>query len=570
MAYQLSPGVTWSEIDLTTVVPSVATTEGGFAGEFSWGPVNEIRAISSETELSRYFHKPNDTNFKSWFTAANFLAYGSNLKLIRSANNTSLNSTSGNAGLLIKTRDQYEDEYLDLSAANNYGMFAARYPGDLGNSIKVSVWANTVNTSGFNAWEYGEEFNGIPGTSNFASRKGASRDEMHLIVVDRFGNISGTPNTVLEKFSYVSKASDAKNSDGTSNYYVNVINDRSDYIYILNHAQNTVNHIANTTTWGHIANSGMIFDEGHEYYTSQLANGSIVSPTDGDLMKSYDIFNNTEEVDVPLLITGAASQDVSEYIVNYIAEVRKDSVVFISPLMTDAVNNDGQEATDIISYRNDFNSSTYAFMDSGWKKMYDKYNDTYRWVPLNGDIAGLCARTDLDRDPWWSPAGLNRGLIKGVTKLAWNPSKANRDELYKNSINPVVNFRGEGVLLYGDKTMTAKPSAFDRINVRRLFIVLEKAISRAAKYSLFEFNDEFTRSQFIALVEPYLRDVKGRRGIYDFKVVCDESNNTPEIIDRNEFVGDIYIKPARAINFIHLNFVAVRTGVAFSEIVGQF
>ena len=570
MAYQLSPGVTWSEIDLTTVVPAVATTEGGFAGDFNWGPVDEIRSISTETELVRYFHKPNDTNFKSWFTAANFLAYGSNLRLIRSANNTSKNATSGNAGLLIKSRDQYENEYLDLSAANNYGMFAARYPSNLGNDIKVSVWANTVNTAGFTAWEYGEEFNGIPGTSVWAQGKGASRDEMHVIVVDRFGSISGTPNTVLEKFSYISKASDAKNTDGTSNYYVNVINERSEFIYVLNHAQNTINHVANTSTWGSVATSGLVYAEGQESYTVQLANGVTVTPTDGDLYKSYDLFKNTEEVDVPLIMTGAASQDVSEYVVDFVAGVRKDCVVFISPLMNDVVNNLGQETTDIISYRNDFNSSSYAFMDSGWKKMYDKYNDTYRWVPLNGDIAGLCARTDLDRDPWWSPAGLNRGLIKGVTKLAWNPTKANRDDLYKNSINPVVNMRGEGVLLYGDKTMTAKPSAFDRINVRRLFIVLEKAISRAAKYSLFEFNDEFTRSQFVALVEPYLRDVKGRRGIYDFKVVCDESNNTPEIIDRNEFVGDIYIKPARAINFIHLNFVAVRTGVAFSEVVGQF
>ena len=570
MAFQLSPGVTWSEIDLTTIVPAVATTEGGFAGDFNWGPIDEIRLVSSELELSRYFHKPNSNNYTSWFTAANFLSYGSNLRLIRSANTTiAKNATNGSTGVLIKNRDQYEDEYFDLSAANTLGMYAARYAGSLGNSIKVSLWANTTNTTAFNNWIYSDEFNTIPGTSNWTADKGGSNDEMHIIVIDEGGDITGSANTILEKFSYVSKASDAKNDDGSSNYYVNVINDRSEFIYILNHAQNASTFTAETTTWGSAAQNTN-FQQTETNYTARLTNGSIGAPTDADLISSYDKFLNAEEVDVSLLMTGAASQTVAEYVVDYVAGVRRDCVAFISPLMQDAVNNTGQEVADIVTYRNQFNSSSYAVMDSAWKKQFDKYNNVYRWVPLNGDIAGLCARTDLDRDPWWSPAGLNRGLIRGVTKISWNPSKADRDELYKNSINPIVNFRGEGTVLYGDKTMTAKPSAFDRINVRRLFIVLEKAISRAAKYSLFEFNDEFTRSQFVALVEPYLRDVKGRRGIYDFKVVCDESNNTPEIIDRNEFVGDIYIKPARAINFIHLNFVAVRTGVAFSEIVGQF
>jgi phage tail sheath protein FI len=238
--------------------------------------------------------------------------------------------------------------------------------------------------------------------------------------------------------------------------------------------------------------------------------------------------------------------------------------------MANVVNKPGAETTQVTGYRDGFTSSSYAVMDSGWKYQFDKYNNVYRWVPLNGDIAGLCVRTDFDRDPWYSPAGFNRGQIKNVVKLAWNPNKTQRDELYKKGINPVITFPGEGTVLYGDKTMLARPSAFDRINVRRLFIVLEKAIARAAKYSLFEFNDEFTRAQFVSLVEPYLRDVQGRRGIYAYRVVCDQTNNTPEVIDRNEFVGDIYIKPARSINFIQLNFVAVRTGVAFDEIVGKF
>jgi phage tail sheath protein FI len=279
---------------------------------------------------------------------------------------------------------------------------------------------------------------------------------------------------------------------------------------------------------------------------------------------------SAEEVDVSLIMTGDAPQVVSEHVLDNIVGIRKDCVAFVSPDMADVVDNAGSEVSDIVSKIDLYNSTSFGIFDGNWKKQFDKYNNVYRWVPLNGDIAGLCARTDFDRDPWFSPAGFNRGQIKNVVKLAWNPTKAQRDDLYKNNINPVVTFKGEGTVLNGDKTMQRKPSAFDRINVRRLFIVLEKTITKAAKYSLFEFNDEFTRAQFVALVEPFLRDVKGRRGIYDFKVVCDTTNNTPEIIDRNEFRGDIYIKPARSINFIQLNFVAVRTGVAFSEIVGKF
>jgi phage tail sheath protein FI len=301
-----------------------------------------------------------------------------------------------------------------------------------------------------------------------------------------------------------------------------------------------------------------------------LFGGVVGSPNNGQLESSYDLFVDPEETDISLVMTGAHSQTVAEHVLEDVVGVRRDCVAFISPDMMDVVDNAGSEVSDITQKINLFNSSSYGIFDGNWKKQFDKYNNTYRWVPLNADVAGLCARTDFDRDPWFSPAGFNRGQIKNVTKLAWNPNKAQRDDLYKANINPVVSFRGEGTVLYGDKTMQRKPSAFDRINVRRLFIVLEKTITRAAKYSLFEFNDEFTRAQFVALVEPYLRDVKGRRGIFDFKVVCDTTNNTPEVIDRNEFRGDIYIKPARAINFIQLNFVAVRTGVAFSEIVGQF
>jgi phage tail sheath protein FI len=266
-------------------------------------------------------------------------------------------------------------------------------------------------------------------------------------------------------------------------------------------------------------------------------------------------------------MTGGYGEAVAEKVID-IVSARRDAVGFISPSYANVTATDPVAA--VVNYREALPSTSYAVMDSNWKYMYDKYNDTYRWVPCNGDVAGLCARTDQERDPWFSPAGFNRGQLKNVIKLAYNPSQANRDELYKKGVNPIVSFPGEGVVLYGDKTLLAKPSAFDRINVRRLFIVLEKAIARAAKASLFELNDEFTRATFVNLVEPFLRTVQGRRGIYDFRVICDETNNTPEVIDRNEFIGDIYIKPARSINFIQLNFVAVRTGVAFDEIVGRF
>jgi phage tail sheath protein FI len=282
------------------------------------------------------------------------------------------------------------------------------------------------------------------------------------------------------------------------------------------------------------------------------------------------LFANPDAVSISLIVSGPGNATVAGHLISNIAEVRKDCLVFLSPTRASVIDNIGSETTSIITYRDSLTSSSYSVMDSGYKYQFDKYNDVYRYVPLNGDIAGACARTDLERDPWFSPGGLNRGIIKNVVKLAWNPNKTDRDNLYVKGINPVVSFQGEGTVLFGDKTMLSRPSVFDRINVRRLFIVLEKSIASAARSSLFEFNDQFTRAQFVNLVEPYLRDVQGRRGITDFRVVCDESNNTPNVIDANQFVGDIYIKPARSVNFIQLNFVAVRTGVSFEEIVGRF
>ena len=573
MAFQLSPGINVSEIDLSTTVPAVGTTEGAFVGNFVWGPANKIVNVSNEIELVQLFGKPDSNTFVSFFTAANFLSYAQNLRLVRSANTSNvLNATSAGQAISIANRDVYEASYLAVPNSNTYGMFAARYPGKLGNSLKVSLFAgNTASPGTWNssAWMYYDQFNSPPKTSVYTAANGGANDEMHIIVIDEEGKFTGVANTVLEKFAYVSKASDAKTDDGSSNYYVNVINDMSQYIYIMNHAQ-AANLAPDTITWGTPA-SNTAFTQSNAVYTASMTNGTFEMATQGDITLGYDKFVNPAEADISLVITGDHGIAIQQYVIDNICEARRDCIAFISPSRANTVNNLGSETTSIINYRNALGRSTsYAVMDSSWKYQFDKYNNVYRWIPMNGDIAGLCVRTDQTTDAWFSPAGISRGQIKNVIKLGWNPTQGNRDDLYKNGINPVVTFPGEGTILYGDKTLLAKPSAFDRINVRRLFIVLEKAIAKASRASLFEFNDEFTRAQFISLVEPFLRTVKGRRGIYDYRVVCDTTNNTPDIIDGNQFIGDIYIKPARSINFIQLNFVAVRTGVAFEEIVGRF
>lgn len=554
MAFQLSPGVAVSELDLSTVVPSVATTVGGIAGEFAWGPVEEITIISNENQLADKFGKPTDNTYKTFFTAANFLAYASDLRVIRAVGVGALNASSGAAGSLIKNRIVYNASF----SSNSANSFYAKYPGTLGNNVRVFLCdSNTYAT-----WAYSTSFDSAPATSDYATSKNSANDELHIVVVDGLGKFSGTAGTVLEKYAYVSKAGDAKKSDGSTNYYKNVINDSSKYIYWGGHPISGSN-------WGNTAPTTTTFTLLAANVSLTLTGGVDALPSSANTNTAYDLFENPDSVDVSLIMAGATTGDITPDHLIAIAESRKDCVVFVSPEQDDVVNNAGVEVTDITGIAGTYTKSSYAFMDSGWKYQFDKYNDTYRWVPLNGDIAGLCARTDMDRDPWFSPAGVTRGVIKNVVKLAWNPTKAERDLLYKAGVNPVVTFPGEGTILYGDKTLINRPSAFDRINVRRLFIVLEKSIARAARSSLFEFNDEFTRAAFVNLVEPYLRDVKGRRGIYDYRVICDTTNNTPEVIDRNEFIGDIYIKPARSINYIQLNFVAVRTGVAFEEIVGS-
>lgn len=631
MSFQLSPGVNVSEVDLTTVIPTVSTTGGAFVGQFQWGPVEQRVLIDQEVQLATQFGKPDANTFTSFFTAANFLAYGNNLRVTRAANTSSKNATANSAAALqIKNEVVYENTYL--AGGGSFGEFAARYPGYLGNSLKVgvcgsadvfssnvtaqngatanaaAVGATTINTTGNSAvyvvqgdyvkvgtnpyvqvssvnataiivntaltvavtagtsilrkWEYADQFDSAPGTSPYTAGKLGANDELHIIVLDEDGYIAGTPGTIIEKYPFVSKASDAKNSDGSSIYYPTVLFNKSDYIY-------WGAHDSAGTNWGNTA-PATTFTNVTLKRSLSLGGGNDAVVTDGDLLRGWDLYTNADVVDVSLLPLGDVSATVANYVIQNVAEVRKDCVVFLSPSRSSVVNNAGNEQDSVVAYRNTLTSSSYAFMDGGWKYQYDKYNDVYRFLPLNGDIAGCAVRTDTTRDPWFSIAGYDRGQIKNIVKLAWNPTQAQRDVLYKSGVNPVVSFPGDGTILYGDKTLQSKPSAFDRINVRRLFIVLEKAIARASKFSLFEFNDEFTRAQFVAFVEPFLRDVQGRRGIFDFRVVCDTTNNTPEVIDSNRFVGDIYIKPARSINFIQLNFVAVRTGVSFDEIVGKF
>ena len=634
MAFQLSPGVNVSEIDLTTIVPSVATSIGGIAGNFNWGPVNEVVTVSNEVQLVSRFGKPDNTNNEYWFSAANFLAYSNNLKVVRAANTTStLNATANGSGVLIKNNDDYTSN-RETASNTTYGPWAARWAGALGNSLRISVCpsaqaysanltvtdsmranavsagdtviningsanaaanvvagdlisvdngatyiraasvnataivlstavstAITANTPILRRWQYSGDFGVAPGTSSYVADKTGSGDEMHIIVIDEDGKFTGTANTVLEKYAFVSKASDAVNNDGSANYYKTVINTQSQYTWWLG-------HLPGGSNWGNTA-SGITFTSLNTPQSNSLSAGADGTIGNSEIITSYGFFANPDIVDVSLLMTGPGNSTVATSVIS-IAESRKDVLVFISPTKASVVNNAGFEATSVLSFRAGLTSSSYAVLDSGYKYQYDKYNDVYRYVPLNGDIAGTCARTDLERDPWYSPGGLSRGVIKNVIKLAFNPTSAERDNLYVQGINPVVTFQGEGTILFGDKTMLSKPSVFDRINVRRLFIVLEKSIARAARSTMFEFNDQFTRAQFVNLVEPFLRDVQGRRGITDFRVVCDATNNTAEVIDSNRFVGDIYIKPARSVNFIQLNFVAVRTGVSFEEIVGRF
>ena len=716
MGFLVSPGVQVKEIDLTNVVPAVATSIGAIAGPFAKGPVSEVTTISSEEDLLRIFGKPNNSNYEWWFTAANFLQYTNSLRVVRAESGV-LNAAS-ETGILIRSLEHYEGSFED--GQGSVGPWAARTAGSWGNALEVSICAtstafeqnitttnlvngagssgdttvtvddvddssyginvgdivsfftdsgfgtyatnhvgqeyevtarstsdNTItirklddpNSGGLNGsladnsyirrrWKYYDLFNAAPGTSAWATENNkGTADEMHVVVADTTGEITGFSNAVasqrttavIETYEAVSKNSTAKTAQGQTNYYRSVINTQSQYVYWMDHlgagtnwgedlvASNKID-LNGTDSTGSDEGDSIILDgtdgsssnagsyilqdgpsSGGSYtavdaptYDGLTGGTDDYSVSHGELEIAYDRFADTESLDINLVLGGPSSGvsdssgvsgdafDTHGTMITDLCELRKDCVGFLSPARSDVVNvNDPTVAVENVKKAFDtLPSSSYVVYDSGYKYMYDKYNDFYRYVPLNGDTAGLCANTDQVADPWFSPAGYNRGNVRGAIKLSYNPKKSERDQLYRARVNPVTNFPGQGVVLFGDKTALAKPSAFDRINVRRLFLVLEKAIATAAKFQLFEFNDEFTRAQFRNLVEPFLRDVQGRRGIFDFKVVCDSTNNTGEVIDRNEFIGDIYIKPARSINFITLNFIAVRTGVSFSEVGG--
>lgn len=661
--FSVSPGITTREFDLTNVVAAVSTTEAGIAGPFQWGPVDERVFVTSEDELVKRFQKPSNTNFETFFTAANFLSYGSALYVVRTAmvtgNNASqlaaINACSdANTGQLIKNADDF---YNNKDGLMSNTAFVGRFPGALGNSLKISVCdsanafsstltgnvvvangSTTVSglSTGYNTqvaagdllrfannriigrvssvtnstsltlttaysgisdnqgsatreWRFKTSVAKAPGTSAQATALGGSLDEIHVVVYDEDGQFTGTKDQILEIYANASKARDAKDAQGDTNFYKDLISQRSQYVWSTGF-KNASDGRTVTNYGGTI--SGTSFGVNNTPKDYALTGGQDGGPKSGTTIegvgaqginkltdftainRGYDLFSSPQDVDISLLLQGKAvggtnGTDLANFIIG-VVDRRKDSIAFISPERGDVVGNEGNEETSTIAFRNSLDSTSYAVLDSGYKYQYDKYSSVYRYVPLNGDTAGTCVRTDLVRDTWFSPAGFNRGGIKNVTKLSYNPNGLERDRLYTNDINPVVSFPGQGTVLFGDKTLLGQPSAFDRINVRRLFISLEKAISQAAQFSLFEFNDEFTRAQFRNLVEPFLRDVQGRRGIFDFRVVCDTTNNTAEVIDRNEFIGDIYVKPNRSINFIQLNFVAVRSGVEFAEIVGQF
>lgn len=761
MTVFLSPGIKFSEIDLTTVIPQVSISTGAFAGVFRWGPVEELFLIDSQNTLVQYFGKPTNFNAETFFTVANFLSYANQLYVVRAANTqgatpfiTATASSGNNAFLantaalallsngmyitqtgnteilpnvgntfvvssinasaftisnvasasgtielwfgnpettysaLAVTPDAFVDDLVNQIVRNendyyarNTGLYTngtyvnakgtfdtnvhyvAKYPGAIGNSLRIAVCDNpnsfsssinlestvlnfsigsnyanaefagtsnaaaisiasqitigdqilagnssigflynttnsvSVNTS-YNSntllsiyfndpyilhtaystgtinrfWEFFNSVSTSPGQSNWVLYNGntAAYDELSVVVVDDGGLFSGTPGTILEVFENVSRATDAKNVDGSDNYYANIINRHSAYVWWTNDVSTAPSaNASNIITSTSIAPLDFKMKLGSDGFDEKTVSLSTLGT-------AYNYFVSPEDISIGLIMQGypagglGESWQLANWIIQNICEVRRDCVLTMSPDLSLFLNQYGNEASNLVRWRNSVVSSNYAIIDSGYKYMYDQYNDLYRWIPLNGDIAGLCARTDQTNNPWWSPAGLNRGVINNLVKLAYNPKEADRNVLYPAGINPVITLPGVGTILYGDKTMQSYASAFDRINVRRLFIVLEKAISLAAKHFLFEFNDQYTQNQFLNMVNPYLRNIKGLRGITDFLVVCDSTNNTADVIDNNEFVADIYIKPARSINYIQLNFIAVPTGTAFSEVVGNY
>lgn len=578
-----SPAVVVKEVDLTGGVPNVQSSTGAYAGKFMWGPVEQRTLVANEEQLVGTFGGPDTSHNISFHDAAYFLRYTNALQLVRIIDSDAKNaaSTTGqsssfnvsNAQPVVKNLDNFNAQQSALDS--DEFTFIARFPGVLGNSLRVSLCPASVNDSAFDDWTYKASFDGAPGTSAYASDRDGSNDEVHVAVVDVNGEFTGTKGTVVESYPYMSVATDAKNTDGTTNYIVDRINNASQYIHMVGFDSDYSNHgNAGTATTAGTAKTflGTQVEAVTNYEFDSGADAGTLSTS--NILTGYDLFEDKDTVEVDFLIapseTTRAAQTtvVNDLIASAVA--RKDCVVVASPARNDVINltNAGTITDNVVATGNTFTSSSYLVQAGNFIKVYDKYNDKFIEIPAASSVAGLMAATDRNAAPWFSPAGSRRGQLLGVTSVNYNPTKSQRDTLYKASVNPIGNIPGQGLILFGDKTNLNRPSAFDRINVRRLFLVLERAIARAAENILFEFNDEFTRAEFVNIVEPVLRDVKGRRGITDFRVIADETVNTAAVIDRNEFRANIFIKPARSINYVTLNFVAVRTGVDFEEVAG--
>ena len=565
-----SPAIVVKEIDLTGGVPNVQSTTGAIVGNFRWGPVEQATLIENEARLASTFGAPSDSNAVDFISAAYFLRYSSALQVIRMVDSGGENATDTTVATqpIVKNLDNFNSQMGALDSDGN--VFVARYPGSLGNSLQISTCPYSGSDSAFDNWTYVTGFDAAPGTSNFASSTGASNDEVHVAVIDQDGLFTGTRGAVLETFPYLSFARNAKSTDGTSIYIKDVINARSNYVWMAGFGSSQFTPDAGAAAIDALDFSNASFNN---VRTKSLANGgNSVALDPGDYATGFGLVSDKDTISVDFLIapgmnSRADQTTVVNNLVSIAQETRKDCLVVASPARTDIVNS-STPVTSAVTTADTFTRSSYLVVDNNYLKVYDKYNDKYVSIPAASSSAGLMAATDLNAAPWFSPAGSRRGNLLGVTALSYSPTKGERDTLYKAGVNPIANLPGQGVLLFGDKTHLSRPSAFDRINVRRLFIVVERAIALAARNTLFEFNDEFTRAEFVNIVEPFLREVKGRRGITDFRVVCDETNNTPAVVDRNEFIANIFIKPARSINYITLNFVAVRTGVDFEEVAG--
>jgi hypothetical protein len=600
----LSPAVVVREFDLTGIVPNVGTTTGVFVGNYRWGPVEKPTFVNNEATLVSLFATPNTNNAVDFLTAAQFTKYSDQLINIRAVTSAAYNAfdsdtangvssgvsqASTRSQSLIKNEAHFNSIRSALDSDGH--SFIAKYPGTLGNSLQIQICSYDADDSAANSqfdsnaggqftnWSLRNQFDGRPLSSAYALGKNAQKDEVHVAILDGDGQFTGTKGTVLETFPYVSLARDAKNADGSTNYIADVLNNQSSYVWLVD--------AANIDSDFRVGGAGSDADSGDDYSLIDSAQGvKVIDLVNGansgslgvsQYINAFDLIEDVDAYQVDFLIsppvtTSNGANTTADQIITDLnsiaATTRKDCVVVASP-PKDAVVGATDPVTETIKFANLLPSSSYTFLDNNYIKIFDKYNDQYIDIPANSSTAGLMAQSDIQTAPWFSPAGLRRGNYFNAVDIAHSPVKADRDRLYRANVNPIANIPGSGITLFGDKTMLRRPSAFDRINVRRLFLTLERAIARAAKSVLFEFNDEFTRAEFVNIVEPFLREVKGRRGITDFRVVCDETNNTPEIIDRNEFIATIFIKPARSINFITLNFVAVRTGVDFEEVVGQ-